>query len=78
MNYLEVSSLVRQEISKYQKERTLFTVPHEGYAVLLEGMIELQKEVFKNREFRSIPRMVTEAKKVAAVAQKFIVSISQD
>lgn len=43
---------------------------HEGYAILLEEVVELQAEVFKQPQIRSLDRMLKELIQIAAMAQR--------
>ena len=52
-----------------------FNSAHEGYAVILEEVRELEAEVFENRKFRSLKRMRVEAIQIAAMAIRFIEDI---
>ncbi len=52
-----------------------FNSAHEGYAVILEEVRELEAEVFENRKFRSLKRMRAEAIQIAAMAIRFIEDI---
>jgi NTP pyrophosphatase (non-canonical NTP hydrolase) len=49
-----------------------FNSPHEGYAVLLEEVTELQAEVFKKKEHRDMKNMRKEAEQIGAMAIIFI------
>jgi hypothetical protein len=49
-----------------------YNSPHEGYAVLLEELKELEAEVFKQPAKRSRQDMYVEACQVAAVAIRFM------
>lgn len=51
---------------------------HEGYAVLLEEMKELEEEVFKKQEIRNLTRAMREAIQVGAMAIRFIVDLCPD
>jgi hypothetical protein len=52
-----------------------FHSAHEGYAVILEEVEELQAEVFKKRAIRNHQIMREEAIQVAAMAIRFIYDI---
>ncbi len=52
-----------------------FHSAHEGYAVLLEELEELQAEVFKHREDRNLTRMREECIQIAAMACRFIADV---
>ncbi len=61
------------ELAKAEMKFPPFNSAHEGYAVLLEEVIELQAEVFKGGgEPRSIERMRAEAIQVAAMGARFV------
>ena len=66
--YNDVQEEYQQAIKRYDK----FHSPHEGYAVLLEEVRELEAEVFKNHKTRSEADMYKEAKQVAAMAIRFM------
>ena len=53
-----------------------FHSAHEGYAVLLEEIRELEHEVFLNHRIRDVDAMKKEALQVAAMAMRFIVDIT--
>ena len=54
----------------------LFNSAHEGYAVLAEEVDELWDEVKKNQKIRSEEKLRAEAKQVAAMALKLMVSLA--
>ena len=53
-----------------------FHSPHEGYAVILEEMEELKREVFRSHATRSNERMGQKAVQVAAMAIRFILDVT--
>jgi hypothetical protein len=54
-----------------------FISAHEGYAVILEKVRELEMEVFKNPTSRTPRRMYAEAQQVAARAVRFMLDIGK-
>ena len=52
-----------------------FNSPHEGYAVILEEVRELEREVFKHPSERDIKHMRAEARQIATMAVRFMVDI---
>ena len=52
-----------------------FNSAHEGYAVILEEVRELEKEVFKNKKRRDVGKMREEAIQVGAMALRFVVDV---
>jgi hypothetical protein len=52
-----------------------FNSAHEGYAILLEEVKELEAHVFTNQKRRDIDEMRKEAIQVAAMAMRFAVDI---
>lgn len=71
----EVIRLLREELERATADHPLFNSPHEGYAVLLEEVLELQAEVFLKHGIRSHDCMIVEAVQIAAMAVKFILSL---
>lgn len=51
---------------------------HEGYAVLLEEIRELEREVFKNTATRDVTKAMRETIQVEAMAMRFIVDCCPD
>ncbi len=66
---------VGTEYDKATQNFPKFNSAHEGYAVLLEEVRELEAEVFENRKFRSLKRMRAESIQIAAMAIRFIEDI---
>ncbi len=61
-----------EEVIAARAKYPAFNSPHEGYAVLLEEVTELQAEVFKKKEKRDLENMRKEAEQVGAMAIRFI------
>jgi hypothetical protein len=53
-----------------------FNSAHEGYAVILEEVRELEREIFKRQKKRKPAKMRAEAVQVAAMAVRFILDVS--
>lgn len=75
----KVYSRVRDDVSK-ELDRALrkfkrFNSAHEGYAVILEEVRELEREVFKKQKKRKNGKMRQEAIQIAAMAQRFILEV---
>jgi len=68
---VEVIHAVAEELHQARGQHGAFASAHEGYAVLLEEVRELESEVFKKRGERSQERLRNEAIQVAAMAAKF-------
>jgi len=71
----EALSSIILEHSKAIKLYPPFASAHEGYAVILEELTELQTEVFKNPARRDYTAMRKEAIHVAAMALRFIIDV---
>jgi hypothetical protein len=72
MKVQDIYNDVLKEYKRATKQYDKFYSPHEGYAVLLEEVLELEVEVFKNHKTRSETEMYKEAKQVAAMAIRFM------
>lgn len=55
-----------------------FNSAHEGYGVLKEEFVELEKEIFLNQKKRDPAKMRTEALQVAAMAVRLAVEICKE
>lgn len=53
-----------------------FNSIHEGYAIILEELDELEEEVFKQHNKRDREKLRAEAKQVAAMALRFMVDLT--
>ena len=53
-----------------------FSSPHEGLAVIREEYLELEQEVFKQHNQRTIEALRKEARQVAAMALRFMVDLT--
>jgi hypothetical protein len=62
---------VVDELKRARSKFPAFHSQHEGYAVLLEEVVELQEAVFRNR--RDQTAVYEEAVQVAAMALRFLV-----
>ncbi len=69
---LTIATEMTAEVKSAQEKYGAFNSPHEGYAVLLEEVLELQTEVFKNHSKRDKEAMRKEATQVGAMAIRFI------
>lgn len=69
----DVRKEMRRAISLYEPMRS----PHEGYAILLEEVRELEAEVFTNPKARKIGFMRKEACHVAAMALRFMMDCTE-
>lgn len=75
----KVYSRVRDDVSK-ELDRALrkfkrFNSAHEGYAVILEEVRELEREVFKKQKKRKNGKMRQEALQIGAMAMRFILEV---
>ena len=68
---LEIQDLVDCEIFKAVSNWPPFNSAHEGYAILLEEVRELEEHVFTNQKRRDLIAMRNEAIQVAAMAIRF-------
>ena len=50
--------------------------PHEGFAIILEEVVELMREVFKKQTEHDVDAMRKEAKQIAAMAIRFMVDLT--
>jgi hypothetical protein len=71
---LNVTLMVR-ELQSARRKFPGFASAHEGYAVLLEEVLELQAEVFKKNKSRE--NMKNEALQIAAMAIRFASDICE-
>ena len=55
-----------------------FYSPHEGYAIILEEVRELEQEVFKHQKVRDITKMRKEALQIATMAIRFIIDLCDE
>ena len=70
-----VSTEVTHEVGRAKSKFLPFNSAHEGYAVLLEEVYELWKEVKKNQKVRDKALMRKEAIQVAAMAVRFVMDV---
>lgn len=63
---------VYSEYLRAKDKHPSFNSAHEGYAVILEELDELWKEVRKKKERRSKDKMRDESIQIAAMAMRFI------
>lgn len=73
MNQGKARAIVMRELNDAQSKFPKFNSAHEGYAVILEELDELWKEVKKNNKIRSKSRLKDEAKQVSAMAMRFLI-----
>jgi hypothetical protein len=66
------------EVERAREMYAPFNSAHEGYAVLLEEVLELQAEVFKKTDLRSPWSMREEATQIGAMAIRFIQDICKE
>ena len=71
----DVLYMVKEEYEWASIHFPPFNSPHEGYAVILEEVRELEREVFKHPSERDIKHMRAEARQIAAMAVRFMVDI---
>lgn len=64
--------LVMAEVQQARDNWPPFNSAHEGYAVMLEEVHELQAHVWTNQKRRDLPKMRKEAMQVAAMALRFM------
>ncbi len=67
---------IEKEVERGNSIYPLFSSCHEGYAVLKEEVDELWDEVKKSKGVLANDEMIAEAIQVAAMAIKFIISLS--
>lgn len=85
----DVQGLVEDELLDSLNKHDPMNSPHEGYAVILEEVRELEREVFTNptrgcitpadkaqARLAHLGRMRDEAVQVAAMAQRFIMELT--
>ena len=68
-------SLVRDELERAERKFPSFHSYHEGYAVILEEVRELEAEVFRNRATWNDKAIQVEAIQVAAMSIKLLTSL---
>lgn len=62
--------LVEKELKEARKAFPNINSAHEGYAVILEEVRELETQVFKRPELRSAEAMLKELVQIAAMCQR--------
>lgn len=67
--------LIKAEWVRANVRYRCFHSPHEGLAILLEEVHELQAEVFTSARLRSEQRMKKDAVRVAAMALRFLTDL---
>ena len=75
-DYPVIINVILAEVSRARSMYPKFASAHEGYAVLLEEMTELQSEVFKSPKNRDYKAMKEEAIQVAAMAIRFLIDVT--
>ena len=73
--YSRVLSDAGTELGKALKKYPKHHSPHESYAVILEEVRELEREVFKRQKKRSLQKMRKEACQIAAMALRFMMDV---
>jgi hypothetical protein len=73
--YARVLQDAGKELGKAIQKYPKFHSAHEGYAVLLEEVRELEAEVFKRQKKRSVQKMRKEAVQIAAMALHFMMDV---
>ena len=68
---------IQHELANADKLHPPFHSPHEGYAVILEEVRELEHEVFVTHASRDDSRIAHEAVQVAAMCVKLIALVSR-
>lgn len=67
---------VKQEYLEATTRFGPFHSAHEGYAVILEEVEELKREVFQKKQYRKQEHMKHEAIQIAAMAIRFITDVA--
>jgi hypothetical protein len=75
MRIVDAVELAHGELVEATGQYGPFASAHEGYAVVLEEVRELEKEVFLNPRERDTERMKKEAIQLAAMAIRFLVDL---
>lgn len=68
-------SLVDRELIHAKSNFEHFRSPHEGYAIILEEVNELWKEIKDDLGYHHNDRMKDEAVQVAAMALRFLIDL---
>lgn len=68
-------AIVREEVERATSKFGSFHSAHEGYAVILEELDELKREVFKYFEDRDPRILVKESTQVAAMSIRFLIDL---
>jgi len=76
MNIEDALRLIQTEYQSAISNYPPFASAHEGYAVLLEEVMELQAEVFKNHKTRDYTAIKKESVQVAAMALRMLIDVS--
>lgn len=76
MNKVRALQQVGEELVKAQKKFPAFMSMHEGIAIIREEYLELEAEVFKERE--DMIQLRKEAKQLGAMALRFLVDCCPD
>lgn len=75
MNIVQAITLVSDELNEAERKFPTFHSYHEGYAVILEEVRELEAEVFKNRSSWNDEAIKKEVVQVAAMCIKMLTSL---
>lgn len=76
-----IGKTIRQIIPDYNQailKNPPFNSPHEGWAVLKQGVDQLWEEVKKNKNSRSIESMRKEATFIGATVMRFLIELCNE
>ena len=76
MNVKDALKLIEDEHQQAISHYPPFASAHEGFAVLLEEVTELQAEIFKNYKLRDYDAIRKESIQVAAMALRLLIEVS--
>lgn len=74
----EAVKAVGEELARARFKFSKFHSAHEGYAIILEELEELKKEVFRKQTKRNLDKMRKEAMHVAAMAIRFMTDACEE
>lgn len=75
MELIKAVALVKNELASATERYGKMLSEHEGYAIILEEVRELEREVFAKQVNYSSERLQKEARQVAAMAIRFLVDL---
>lgn len=73
----EVINEIYAELKRAREVWPDFHSEHEGYAVILKEVRELEREVFTRPSGRNVGNMIREATQVGAMAARFIADLTK-